>query len=138
MVLPSDAYTADMADDRLLAGDNLKGNEMQCAALKKDRCQYVKDYSLREGEICYTCAVSMHKLEYHRTQFSMLRISPDNRYIAVRDIKREIKVQENRKEEPVMKLKQLSHHITETTISWSPEEDRQVSGLMVGVLSCGI
>ena len=89
-------------------------------------------YELRQEGIRYACAVATHELEYHRTKINALRISPDDRYIAVGDAGREIKVWEVGKEEPVVTRKWLAHQSTVTTISWSPEGDRLVSGSVDG------
>ena len=101
-------------------------------ALEKDRREYVEVYELRQEGIRYACAVATHELEYHRTKINALRISPDDRYIAVGDAGREIKVWEIGKEEPVVTRKWLAHQSTVTTISWSPEGDRLVSGSVDG------
>ena len=80
----------------------------------------------------HACAVATHELEYHRTRINALRISPDDRFIAVGDAGREIKVWEIGKDEPVVTRKWLAHQSTVTTISWSPEGTRLVSGSVDG------
>ena len=63
-----------------------------------------------------------------------MRFSPDGSKIAVGDAGREIKVWEVGNDVPVITRKWMSHQSTITTICWSPEGDRVISGAVDGKL----
>lgn len=68
------------------------------------------------------------------SKISALRFSPDGSKIAVGDAGREIKVWEIGNDVPVITRKWMSHQSTITTIAWSPEGDRLISGAVDGKL----
>lgn len=61
-----------------------------------------------------------------------MRFSPDSSKIAVGDAGREIKVWEIGNDVPLISRKWMSHQSTITTLSWSPEGDRLISGAVDG------
>lgn len=71
---------------------------------------------------------------YIGSKITALRISPDGMKIAVGDSGREIKVWEIGNDVPVITRKWMSHQSTVTTIAWSPDGDRLVSGSVDGKL----